>query len=248
MPCIAYLIVPPTPITGPDSICAYYTYHYTDSVAGGLWSNNTALGSIVGGYLTGMNPGVDTVVYIINYIAPVTCAVRCTKGVRIDVAPNAGTIQGIDSVCPGDSVVLMATVPGGAWTAQNSRAAISATGTVTGITPGTDMITYTVANACGTVTTQKLIKVRTAASCALSVADESSDDIVVLIYPDPATSILTVSAGNAINQIRITDLTGRTVYNEHYNAVKIDIDLTNLASGMYFMKINEGIVRKFVKQ
>ena len=91
-----------------------------------------------------------------------TFKVRVTDGglsdtttiyVTIQYSPVAGTITGIDSLCPADSVVFADTTTGGTWSLSNTAVStISPTGLVTGLSPGTVNILYSVSNLCGTTT------------------------------------------------------------------------------------------------
>jgi len=67
---------------------------------------------------------------------------------KICYPPTAATISGPDSmVCVGSTLSLTASVPGGAWGSATGHTSVSG-GTVTGITPGIDTISYTLTNSC----------------------------------------------------------------------------------------------------
>jgi Secretion system C-terminal sorting domain len=71
----------------------------------------------------------------------------------------------------------------------------------------------------------------------------------VSIYPNPTTTSLTIqSTDQPINQIAITNLLGQTVYTHEYNTEKAELNVSTLPTGIYFIKINNTEVRKFVKQ
>jgi len=71
---------------------------------------------------------------------------------------------------------------------------------------------------------------------------------IVDVYPNPATTSLTVKSTGIINSIAITNLLGREVYTNTYNTTLAQIDITALAAGVYFIKVNGTDVRKFVKE
>jgi hypothetical protein len=71
---------------------------------------------------------------------------------------------------------------------------------------------------------------------------------IITIYPNPAITSLTITAPYPISQIAITNLLGQTIYIHEYNTEKIQINVADLPTGMYFIKINGSEVRKFVKQ
>jgi len=69
------------------------------------------------------------------------------------------------------------------------------------------------------------------------------------IYPNPATTQLTITASSVISEITITNLLGQTVYSSQYSGgSQASIDVSELPSGVYFVKVNGTDVRKIVKQ
>ena len=74
----------------------------------------------------------------------------------------------------------------------------------------------------------------------------------IILSPNPATTLLTITATNKINNITITNLLGQTVYTHEYNNEKAEVNVANLPTGVYFVKINGPNsyreVRKFLKE
>ena len=69
------------------------------------------------------------------------------------------------------------------------------------------------------------------------------------VYPNPATTQITIqSTAQLITQIIITNILGQTVYSKGYNANQIEVDITQLPSGVYFVNINGNEERKFIKE
>ncbi len=77
------------------------------------------------------------------------------------------------------------------------------------------------------------------------------------IYPNPATTQLTVRSTNQpINLLTVTNLLGQTVRSSHGStpltmtttSQSQIIDIADLPSGIYFVKVNNTVVRKFVKE
>lgn len=142
-------------ITGPTSVCVSGLITLSASVPGGVWSSsntNATVGSI-SGVVTGVLPGLDTITYTVSSV----CGVASTSHiVTINALPTAGSITGPLSVCEGSTIPLSGTITGGTWSAANGTATINtSSGLVTGVTAGTNIITYTVSNACGTATTTR---------------------------------------------------------------------------------------------
>jgi hypothetical protein len=75
---------------------------------------------------------------------------------------------------------------------------------------------------------------------------ESSDDVV--IYPNPAQENITISGLLNSENITLTDISGRTLYTAKSNgATEMQIPVSSLASGMYFVRISGNTSVKTVK-
>ena len=70
----------------------------------------------------------------------------------------------------------------------------------------------------------------------------------IALYPNPATTALTIKAQNPINQITITNVLGQTIFSNEYNANTVQVNVAGLPTGVYFVKVNGNEVRKFVKE
>jgi len=142
-------------ITGPTSVCVSGLITLSASVPGGVWSSsntNATVGSI-SGVVTGVFPGLDTITYTVSSVCGIASASHI---VSINALPTAGSITGPLTVCEGSTIPLSGTVPGGTWSAANGTATINTTtGLVTGVSAGTNIITYSVSNACGTAITTR---------------------------------------------------------------------------------------------
>jgi uncharacterized repeat protein (TIGR01451 family) len=69
-----------------------------------------------------------------------------------------GLIEGVNSLCAGSEAILTETVVGGIWSSSNGSATVSL-GTITGVSSGTDTISYSITNQLGTTVTKKVITV-----------------------------------------------------------------------------------------
>jgi trimeric autotransporter adhesin len=131
-------------IAGLSSVCVGETITLSDPVAGGFWLSNP-LATVIGGAVTGVAAGSDTVKYGVTNICG---TVYATKVIAVNATPNAGTITGASNVCQGTTITLSDAISGGTWTSSNAAASISGTGVVTGIHAGTDTIRYMLGGAC----------------------------------------------------------------------------------------------------
>lgn len=148
------VIVNPLPsagsISGVTNVCELASTTLTDPVAGGTWSSGAT--SIVTVGPTGIVTGVSTGTTSISYVVANSCGTAtATTTVTVDPLPVAGTIMGTATLCPGLSSLLTDMSAGGIWSSGSTGiASIVSTGSVTAIAAGTTIISYTVANGCGT--------------------------------------------------------------------------------------------------
>ena len=116
--------------------------------------------------------------------------------------------------------------------------------TATGLTPDTDN-DIAVRAVCGDGGNSFAIT-GTMHTGTLGIAD--NDALIVAITPNPATNIVTVSAG-AMHQAAIIDLNGRTVTTAPMTDGSATFDVSTLARGAYFVRITGDqatIVRKLI--
>jgi len=76
----------------------------------------------------------------------------------------------------------------------------------------------------------------------------------IAVFPNPASTTLTIlagsglsPAGNKISQVAISNLLGQTVFTRNYNSDEVEVDVADLPTGLYMLKINGAEMRKFVK-
>lgn len=80
--------------------------------------------------------------------------------------------------------------------------------------------------------------------------DDVSDERVA-IFPNPAESVLSVSADEPMEYLSIFDLTGREVMHLSAADTRLDVPLEGLTGGVYIIRIKTSdnqIVKKFIKQ
>ncbi len=147
------------------------------------------------------------------------------------------------SICAGQSVSLTAT---GATTYSWNTGATTA---VIAVSPSVTT-TYTVngsSNGCSNVSTVT----QNVNSCVgiQTIANQSS---AVSVYPNPSTGIFTVEFANGLNKtINVTDITGRIVLTTSSTSDKVNVNISTLSNGIYYIKVisnNNTEVIKVVKQ
>ena len=68
------------------------------------------------------------------------------------------------------------------------------------------------------------------------------------VFPNPSNDVLNIQSGSVINKIDIENLVGQRIYSSLYNEKNVILDISNFASGVYFIRINNNFVRKIVKE
>ena len=136
---------PLSPTFGPTSFCQGSTVTYTNGTptAGGVWGvTNPAIATVdATGDVTGLLPGVDTVVY--------TLPTGCTAYFGFTVNPFA-PIVGDSTLCVNSSITLTDASPGGTWSTYSGGgvATIDGSGNVFGVSAGTDTVYYLLPTGC----------------------------------------------------------------------------------------------------
>jgi len=131
----------PTPISGSGSVCAGATITESDGTGGGVWSaSGTAITVGSGsGIVTGSVAGSGTLTYSIG-----SCSI--SRIISVNPVPS---LSGATGICTGTTSTLTASITGGTWySSAGCVSAGSATGIITGVSPGTATITYTLASGC----------------------------------------------------------------------------------------------------
>jgi ELWxxDGT repeat protein len=83
--------------------------------------------------------------------------------------------------------------------------------------------------------------------------DVSTTSEPLLVYPNPATSILTINLGNedGKKEVAIFDLLGRSILTQQNEGKKTEIDVTEYARGLYIIKVQtvlREVILRFEKQ
>ena len=136
----------PSIITAPLGMCSGAMVTFTDSIAGGTWTNGAGAASVnASGIVTGLMQGTGNITYTIAN----SCGTNMVSAtITVDTLPGAITCPAM--LCDGFGATLSNTVPGGTW--SNTQTAVDAVvaNLITAVSTGADTVVYTLTNYCGT--------------------------------------------------------------------------------------------------
>ncbi len=248
------VVVDSTPFVGditcPDEVCVGSGISLYNSVAGGDWTSTngktTIYPGVVADVAVGAASGLDTIVYSISN----ACGVAHTSTeVNVLPIPHVGPIMGDTVVCVGATVTLTDSAGGGHWGVVGSNCSISTSGELMGLAAGIDTVLYSVYNVCGIATTYKVVNIE---NCPEVVASVSAQEDFTL-FPNPASSSLNIQCDNnlEISSVEINDVSGRGVlrrsFSDNRKGALLELDISQLKQGVYFIRVNGQHVRRFVK-
>ncbi len=204
----------PTLVIPPPNVCVGQSYPLvTPLVPGYIWvSNNLNVATVDQlGVVTAVSPGNANI--SVDYPPdPYGCNVSDWTYVTVNPLPPAILpITGNTSLYAGATSLLANASAGGIWSSDNTQvASVDVNGTVSGITPGTANISYTISNA---------------SSCSASVSTPVMINAVPAISPISGNS--SVSVGTAIT---LSDATPGGTWSSD-NASVATVDANGVVSG-----------------
>jgi hypothetical protein len=66
---------------------------------------------------------------------------------------------------------------------------------------------------------------------------DTAEAVSATAYPNPFTDVITVKGGSTITSLTVIDINGRQVFTNNYNDNEAQANLSNLANGMYLLKV-----------
>jgi uncharacterized protein YjdB len=215
-----------------------------DTSSGGTWSStNTAIATVGStGIVSPVSPGIATIDYTVtNFCGSLSIGSNDT----VIILPTVDSLLGADSVCQGDTIHLLEGVVTGVWSSSNTASAtVDVNGVVTGVVAGTTLISFTLTTPCGSATASLLVTVKTPAQCFNNVPTIPVSG-TLSVYPNPSggTFEMALPPTDKGAIITISDVTGKEVAQKIITgtmAQTVTIQLNNISSGSYFIKVNAG--------
>ena len=230
--------ITPVAITGNTAICIGGTVNLTASGATTYtWNTSATTASI------SASPTVNTT-YTASGTSSVTgCVGSSTQAVIVNANPTVTAVSSLSLICNGQTASL--TASGASTYSWNT----SATTSVVAVSPSVTT-SYTVtgtSNGCSNSAT-----ITQSVSACTGLNNNLASLIGAVVYPNPTTGLFTIELYNgSVKTIEVMDLTGRIVLTNTSSNDKIDFNISNLANGVYFVKVqsnNSVEVIKIVKQ
>jgi hypothetical protein len=227
----------PTITISDDEICIGESYTLSPSGA------NTY--TISGGSAV-ITPNTNTTYSITGAnIAGCVNATPAIVTITVNPLPTINASSSSNTICVGQSATL--TANGGVlyfWSTLQPSTSIVVSPSVTS--------TYTVSgidlNGCD----NEVTFTQNVSPCTGFVKLSGVESNNVRLFPNPTNGIFSIELNNGvINSVEISDLVGKIVYTTNPSIEKINLDMANLANGIYYVKIqsnNTFEVIKIVKQ
>lgn len=123
-----------------------------------------------------------------------------------------------------------------AWTFQGGNPATYAAMTPDSVcwtAPGTYNVSLIVTNAAGTDSMSTTITID---ACGVGLSESELNQLAV--YPNPASSYITLAAGENMTGVQVFDMSGKLILNESlYSSKQADVNIQNLPVGIYAVKV-----------
>lgn len=170
------------------------------------------------------------------------CDSLLVSAVTMKPAPTVSAGTGFSVCAYGEVVPLNGSPVGGTWTGVG----VNGTDFEPADAPlGNNELTYsfTAANGC-----QAEASIMANVSECLNV-NENSGDGIFSVFPNPGTTNITVNLGefSLPASLNVLDIAGKVVHTGTINQTLHNLDISDLAEGVYFLRVNQGSAAKSLR-
>ena len=246
-----------------DTICAGMAVNFTATIATGgstpayQWKvNGTNAGASLPNYAYLPSAG-DSVRCILTSSAPCASPLVVSSNTIYMVVDTITvptiTLSGPIAAAIGSTVTISATVTGAGSTYTiywMNQGAVFTTTTV-------PSVSYTKVSDTDTITA-KIVPTGGCYDSTISIAqivfntnvgiNDLYSQSAIELYPNPAGEVLNIKSAGIVRSVVITNLLGQVVYSNEKDTLEGGIDIHQFSKGVYFIRINEGRVMRFVKE
>lgn len=219
-----------------------------DTICNGNQAIITALGNSTS-YLWSANAGSATTSTV--SVSPTTntnytvtgslagCANKQTINIIVNPVPTLTVSAGSDTVCIGNSITL--TAAGNSTSYLWSANAGSVTTSTVSVSP-TANTTYTVTGTLNNCPNNQTISI--IASSCIGIAQYTSPDTKIAVYPNPLTGSITVQSSGRLGEVTIYNSLGEVVYQSTTQLLNnLTIDLSKQTAGIYILHTGGRYIR-----
>jgi hypothetical protein len=214
-------------VTPAVSLCKGSALTLTALGAGSYtWSNGSNFANVP------VSPSASTT-YTVEGIDAFGCKLSSMVPVTVNSTPTITANASKPNPCRNEPVTLTASGSASTYTWSNN-----ATGPVASIvTPVDVMYSYTVTGEDNNGCTATAIVTVSVNKC-VGINEFNKAGLEAKVYPNPVGNTLTVELNNGSNKvIEITDMSGRLILSRSGNGEAMDLDVTRLANGVYYVKL-----------
>lgn len=228
------------------------------TVAASLRRLNVIFGASASGVTWSWNPGAltgnsvsvsptETTTYTVTATnTNTTCTTQASVEVVVNTVttPTGNPTQIFNVNDPAEATIASLVVTGDnlAWFASEDDAIdnLNPLATGTQLVSGT---TYYVVN----TSTQGCRSAAFAVTVTVTLGNDSFDLAGLKLYPNPVNSLLNVDYTDTITAIEVFNIVGQKVTAKNVNALSTTVDMSNLASGTYFVKVQTANAARTIK-
>jgi hypothetical protein len=201
------------------------------------WSNGSVGSSIT------VTPSTTTT-YSVFGVGSNGCSSKQTIAINVNANPVVSASASSYKLCKGDNVTL--TGSGAASYKWSDNASLVLSGNPVVITiqnSGSYTMTGTSTNGCSAVA-KFVIDVD---DCT-GINKLENGQLNITVYPNPTTGIFGIASNGAeIKSVDVTDVTGRAIYSNSLINNTAEINITQLPSGIYSVKVTTANTVKYIK-
>ena len=182
--------------------------------------------------------------YTVTGSAANGCSGNAVASVSVNANPTVTAVSSLSLICNGQTASL--TASGASTYSWNT----SATTSVVAVSPSVTT-SYTVTGTNTNSCSASVVITQSVSACT-GLNNTVASTIGTVVYPNPNNGLFTIELNNgSVKTIEVMDLTGRIVLANTSSNDKIDFNISNLANGVYYVRVqsnNSVEVIKIVKQ
>jgi len=85
-------------------------------------------------------------------------------------------------------------------------------------------------------------------ACSPLYVPKVNNEPQVELFPNPGSGQITVTGNSTIKELAVYNVIGQEIFHDSYDIEKVQLNLKYIPAGVYYIKINNSEIRKYVKQ